>query len=133
MKIVILVVAVCLAVVLGGQLYYLVNIEHADGPNAAVVSISGRLDCGAVAGCCDDGVKLFLDYSPQAGGAPDTASVAQTACGGFFRFDRVAPGRHFLYGQFRPGPGASLVTVELASVKAAPGEHQALGTVSLRR
>ncbi len=133
MKIVILVVAVCLAVVLGGQLYYLVNIEHADGPSSAVVTISGRLDCSAVVGCCDNGVKLFLDYAPKAGEPADSSAVAQVVCGDFFRFDGVAPGRHFLYGQFQPGPGAPTITVELASVKAAPGEHQALGTVSVRR
>ena len=135
MKIVILVVALCLAVVLGGQMFYLINIDDTSAQTPVPAGVSGRIDCGpAGVGCCAEGLRVFLDY-PDRGvtSAPGPAAASvQVACGEFFHFDQVEPGRHFLYGQYRPAAGVDLVTCELASVKVAAGEHQSLGTVVVR-
>ncbi|MFA6109349.1 MAG: hypothetical protein WDA75_11330 [Candidatus Latescibacterota bacterium] len=136
MKIVILVAAVCLAIVLGGQIYYLFTVDDAESRAPAPAGISGRIDCtGLPSGCCADGVRVFVDYpgQPQTDASTPGQVALQVPCDGFFRFDRLEPGRHFLFVEYRATPEAGPVIRELASVKVAAGEHQSLGTVALPR
>lgn len=136
MKIVILVAAVCLAIVLGGQIYYLFTVDDAESRAPAPAGISGRIDCaGLPPGCCGDGVRVFIDYPGrvQADASTPEPAALQVPCDGFFHFDRLEPGRHFLFVEYRAAPAAAPVTRELASVKVTAGEHQSLGTVALPR
>lgn len=134
MKIVILVAAACLLIVLSGQIYYLFTVDDAESRAPAPAGVSGRIDCGTLTpGCCADGVRVFVDYPdrPQVGSSAPGEVALQVPCGGFFHFDRLEPGRHFLFVEYRPAPESASVTRELASAKVAAGEHQSLGTLVL--
>ena len=78
---------------------------------------------------------MFVDYPdrPQAGSSVPGEIARPVPCGGFFHFDQLEPGRHFLFVEYRPAAESASFTRELASVKVAAGEHQSLGTLALPR
>jgi hypothetical protein len=134
MKIVILIAAACLLIVVGGQVYCLVNIDEAEETLPMVGSISGRLECGEVVErCCEMGPRFFLNF-PLAPGQQREEGGAQgemeAPCGEFFHLEGVKPGKHTLYIEYTL-KGGKREFREIASLEVGSGQHNSLGTVPL--
>ena len=137
MRTAIFVAVVCLLIVLGGQIYCLVTLdEEKAGAAERAGSISGRLECGELAGrCCAQGPLVLLNV-PAEGAARGEEGITHGSqavpCGGFFHFDAVRPGTHTLYIQYQiTGAPGTQYCGEAATVRVSPGQHTSAGTLRL--
>jgi len=136
MKIVIFIAAVCLLIVLGGQIYCLFTLDEAGEKVLTAGSISGRLDCGDVeASCCAQGPRVLLNFpaGEQASAQIGMQGEREIGCGEFFHFDPVKPGRHTLYVEYRLKGEETRQFREVAALEVASGTHGSVGTVRLSR
>jgi hypothetical protein len=136
MKIAIAIAVICLLSVLGGQIYFLFVLDEEEyKKNQQESSLSGRLDCGEYRDrCCARDPRLFLDYpsSGEEGGSEAQAHTGRTVrCGEFFYFEKVKPGKHTLYIEYRLSESDPVVVQETATVEVKSGEHNSLGTLLL--